>query len=103
MDISLIPLYIYKIPKDCTEILITPHIMFTKQETIIGETNDELQQTNCDNFNETESENLEVPPPAPSRVNSVGVVGCSTTILRIGEDSVKIFFSKSNTNTNLII
>lgn len=90
MDISLIPLYIYKIPKDCTEILITPHIMFTKQEAIVAETNDELQQSNCDN--------LEIPPPVPnssistipslSKVNSVGVVGCSTTILRIGEDSV---------------
>lgn len=89
MDISLIPLYIYKIPKDCTEILITPHIMFIKQETIVAETNDELQQPNCNN--------LEIPPPVPntststipnSKVNSVGVVGCSTTILRIGEDSV---------------
>lgn len=113
MDISLIPLYIYKIPKDCTEIIVTSNIMFTKQDTAanyneIRTPNNQSLKNDSSNTKECEIENMEVPPPVPtasaplqqspsSTVNSVkattssiGVVGCSTTILRIGEDSVRV-------------
>lgn len=97
MDISLIPLYIYKIPKDCSDIIVTSNIMFTKQD-IDEETNDEIVDLNveCDNGDDGDVGNLEVPPPPPqspprnaakTTTSTVGVVGCSTTILRIGEDT----------------
>lgn len=112
MDISLIPLYIYKIPKECTEIIVTSNIMFTKQETTVdnNETktpNNQIIRNDPSNSKECEIENVEVPPPAPlpstllqpsassvitstkTTISTIGVVGCSTTILRIGEDSVR--------------
>lgn len=67
MDISLIPLYIYKIPKDCSDILITSNVMFTKQT---------ITQTETDKKNEG------------NKINAIGVIGCNSTALRIGEDSV---------------
>lgn len=90
MDISLIPLHIYKIPKDCTEILITPYIMFTKQtiaqsqpnhdnETTDPKTESEINVENCESI-DTSDENV--------NINAIGVIGCNTTALRIGEDSV---------------
>lgn len=102
MDISLIPLYIYKIPKDCTEIIITSNVMFTKQDTPIMAAAAAAVDVAVPvpNIDQNEAENLEVPPPpsvplpnpqanAPQSLttSTVGVVGCSTTILRIGEDS----------------
>lgn len=83
MDISLIPLHIYKIPKDCTDILITPYIMFTKQ-TIAqfkseGDADPKTESENCETI-DAKDEN--------GKLNAVGVIGCNTTTLRIGEDSV---------------
>lgn len=83
MDISLIPLHIYKIPKDCTDVLITPYIMFTKQ-TIAqsksdGDADPKTEPENCETI-DAKDENI--------RLNAVGVIGCNTTTLRIGEDSV---------------
>lgn len=85
MDISLIPLHIYKIPKDCTDVLITPYIMFTKQ-TIAQSKSDgdadpktEPEVENCETI-DAKDENI--------RLNAIGVIGCNTTTLRIGEDSV---------------
>lgn len=82
MDISLIPLHIYKIPKDCTDILITPYIMFTKQTIAQSKTNDDDQPTNVENCEAIDAKDEKV------KVNAVAVIGCNSTALRIGEDSV---------------
>lgn len=87
MDISLIPLHIYKIPKDCTDVLITPYIMFTKQTIAQSKSSgdadaqieSESNVVNCETIDASD-ENF--------KLNAVGVIGCNTTTLRIGEDSV---------------
>lgn len=86
MDISLIPLYLYKIPRDCTNVLLTPNIMYTTQKVrkSHGEANENV-----------EHENKEVPSPIKTDetfINAIGIIGCSSTVLRIGEDSVCFFF-----------
>lgn len=90
MDISLIPLHIYKIPRDCTDILITPYIMFTKQT--IAQTNSNHEDEAADTKTESESIVENCGPPSMEKknvkLNAVGVIGCNTTALRIGEDSV---------------
>lgn len=88
MDISLIPLYLYKIPKCCTNVLLTPNIMYTTQRVRLQ--NEERSGENA----EEEHENKEVPSPIKTNealVNAIGVIGCNSTVLRIGEDSVCIF------------
>lgn len=83
MDISLIPLYLYKIPKNCTNVLLTPNIMYATQK---------IRQSQIANGGENEEhENKEIPSPVKSEeplVNAIGVIGCNSTVLRIGEDSV---------------
>lgn len=90
MDISLIPLHIYKIPKDCSDILITPYIMFTKQT--IAQTKRKHNDPNADPKTESEfvAENCERidAEDESHNVNAIGVIGCNSTALRIGEDSV---------------
>lgn len=93
MDISLIPLYLYKIPQNCSNVLLTPNIMYaTQQIRIDTEAADEngeiVENIECPN---DEHENNEIPSPAKSLgplVNAIGVIGCNSTVLRIGEDSV---------------
>lgn len=114
MDISLIPLYLYKIPKDCTNVLLTPNIMYTIQKIRDG-TNDEGLNGDSDDAAENgqhldeEYENKEIPSPLKTnvpQVNAVGVIGCNSSILRIGEDSVWIrvyFYSKYGTFEDKII
>lgn len=84
MDISLIPLYLYKIPKDCTNVLLTPNIMYTTQK---------VRKNHGDANENVEHENKEVPSPIKAItddtfINAIGIIGCSSTVLRIGEDSV---------------
>lgn len=88
MDISLIPLHIYKIPRDCTDILITPYIMFTKQT--IAQSSPNQDETDAKTESESNVENCGPPSMEEKnvKVNAVGVIGCNTTALRIGEDSV---------------
>lgn len=90
MDISLIPLHIYKIPKDCNDILITPYIMFTKQTIAQNKTNRNDKTVNLMTESETNFENCEAIDVKDEivRVNAIGIIGCNTTTLRIGEDSV---------------
>lgn len=98
MDISLIPLYLYKIPKDCTNILLTPNIMYATQKVRHGTAhgtvdNKTAAQDGCDKTKDCaidEYENKEVPSPIKESplVNAIGVIGCNSTVLRIGEDSV---------------
>lgn len=114
MDISLIPLNIYKIPKDCSHILITPNIMFTKQLVNAFDLNTEkkekskkqqkqsqqqqqqLQKTdnNISNKNVKTDESIMNGENDVNEnnkmINSVGVIGCNATALRIGEDSVSV-------------
>lgn len=96
MDISLIPLYLYKIPKDCTHVLLTPNIMYTTQKVRkivrnVVENSESAENQEC--LNE-EHENKEIPSPIKEAplVNAIGVVGCNSTVLRIGEDSVIVSF-----------
>lgn len=99
MDISLIPLYLYKIPKDCTNVLLTPNIMYTTQKVRHGTAFDSVdnktvaqdaQHTKTKPSAIDEYENKEVPSPIKEipLVNAIGVIGCNSTVLRIGEDSV---------------
>lgn len=113
MDISLIPLYLYKIPKDCTNVLLTPNIMYTTQKVRQG-ASDSGSSSAADNKTTTqdaaakvkelkddEYENKEVPSPIKEAplVSAIGVIGCNSTVLRIGEDSVivlVVFLIKSS-------
>lgn len=72
MDISLIPLNIYKIPKDCVEVLVSSNLMYTIQLFPKDIENRELRMSD-------DSKNM---------ITVIGVVGCNTTALCIGEDSV---------------
>lgn len=95
MDISLIPLYLYKIPKDCSHVLLTPNIMYTTQkvrQTVKNEAENGGHVENTMRLDE-EHENKEVPSPLKEvpLVNAIGVIGCNSTVLRIGEDSVNKF------------
>lgn len=93
MDISLIPLYLYKIPRNCSNVLLTSNIMYTMQkihETIeIDDKNVQKTEANLEN-----DENLGFSPAKSSKldgkstVNAIGVIGCSSAVLKIGEDSV---------------
>lgn len=88
MDISLIPLYLYKIPKDCTNVLLTPNIMYTTQKL------KKTQVQSNENAENVEYENKEVPSPMKTDetfINAIGIIGCNSTVLRIGEDSVSVF------------
>lgn len=88
MDISLIPLYLYKIPKDCTNVLLTPNIMYTTQQVRT------IQGQETENAENVEYENKEVPSPIKTNekvMNAIGIIGCNSTVLRIGEDSVFLF------------
>lgn len=84
MDISLIPLCIYKIPKNCNNLLIAPNLMFTildypkttsKSQDIIRDSNTHHNRSD-------------------SQIKMAGfnaaVVASNTSELRIGEDSVSI-------------
>lgn len=79
MDIGLVPLYLYKIPKDCSNVLVTPNIMYTTQTIYENDTEMNDKKTG-------EPENNEIVKTKP--INAIGVVGCNLTTLRIGEDSV---------------
>lgn len=91
MDISLIPLYLYKIPKDCTNVLLTPNIMYTTQKI----RSNAKKAPNHGGHLDEEHGNKEVPSPIkePPTVNAIGVIGCNSTVLRIGEDSVIYYHS----------
>lgn len=83
MDISLIPLHIYKIPKNCSDVLITPYIMFTKQMLAYNNkpsTSSEMPANveNCENIIDDREDS----------VNAINVIACNSTALEIGEDSV---------------
>lgn len=118
MDISLIPLYIYKIPKDCSNVLITPNIMYTKQQIHSNEiaNDDDDDVNNIETFEKTENqESLQTTESHESSnindshsraqlsnkklnedtVNAIGVIGCNATTLRIGEDSVSFSIFKT--------
>lgn len=83
MDISLIPLYIYKIPKNCSDILVTPNLMYSIQA--VEESDEKLAQD--DSF----TEERKVPVPE-NLTQSIGVIASNATELRIGEDAVRILF-----------
>lgn len=115
MDISLIPLYLYKIPKDCSNVLLTATCMYTTQKIRQNTGESEKSENNTEQPEEEEYENKEVPSPIhqarDSFVNAIGVIGCSSSVLRIGEDSVFIFafsprfacFSPSHSNPTFIL
>lgn len=84
MDIGLVPLYLYKIPKDCSNVLVTPNIMYTTQTIYETERDRKITEkfTAPDN-----GENAAATSKAKA-VNAIGVIGSNLTTLRIGEDSV---------------
>lgn len=78
MDISLIPLCIYKIPKNCNNLLITPNLMYTI----------------LDPSSTNESQDIHVDSNSSSQKRTgfnAAVVASNTSELRIGEDSVSFF------------
>lgn len=83
MDISLMPLYIYKIPKNCSDILVTPNLMYSIHA--VDEADDKLVQE--ESFAE-----LRKVPSNENRTQAIGVIASNTTELRIGEDAVCILF-----------
>lgn len=85
MDIGLVPLYLYKIPKDCSNVLVTPNIMYTTQTIYETERDRKIiieKSTASDS-----RENISAAPKNKA-VNAIGVIGSNLTTLRIGEDSV---------------
>lgn len=105
MDISLVPLYLYKIPKHCTNVLLTPNIMYTMQKIRHGITRDDdgeggvgdgkttAQDAKNKECADEDHENKEIPSPIKESplINVIGVIGCNSTLLRIGEDSVNMY------------
>lgn len=87
MDISLIPLCIYKIPKNCNNLLITPNLMFTIiDHPSTQESHDILNDiTNLHNRSSSSSHTRS------AAGFSAAVVASNTSELRIGEDSVELF------------
>lgn len=77
MDISLVPLFIYKIPKNCCDVLVTNHLMYTKQQ---------LQTDHNDECDDGVTE-INGKIQNSSQPGAVGVIGSNTTALRIGEDA----------------
>lgn len=92
MNISLIPMYIYKIPKDCNYVLVTPTFMYTVQHiansnnTVLSDDPLSIEQNMSSSFECSSS----VDSTDITNNNAVGVVSCNTTSLHIGEDAVCI-------------
>lgn len=82
MDISLMPLYIYKIPKNCSDILVTPNLMYSIQNV---DESDKLTQE--ESFTEVQKV-----PSNQNHTQAIGVIASNATELRIGEDAVSILF-----------
>lgn len=83
MDISLMPLYIYKIPKYCSDVYLTPNLMYSVQDILIEEQNAASE----DNLQDPAGLDTE-----RSSYQSISVIATNTTELRIGDDSVGFFF-----------
>lgn len=81
MDISLMPLYIYKIPKNCSDILVSPNLMYSIQT--VNASDDQLTQE--ESFTEVRKV-----PINETVTQTIGVIASNTTELRIGEDAVSI-------------
>lgn len=89
MDANFVPLHLYKIPKDCSSVLLTPTIIYTKQMINRAAADAKPQRTDAEHEND---ENLGFSPAKGAKANrpieAIGVVGCNSSVLKIGEDSV---------------
>lgn len=103
MDISLIPICLYKIPKNCKDILLTKTLIYTLQATSDVDKDSQQQQPvedKIDEFDESpenneligceedDEKNEESSDAAAKQFDAVGIVSGNLTAIRIGEDSV---------------
>lgn len=88
MNISLIPMYIYKIPKDCNYVLVTPTFMYTVQHAVNPNELDTVPQLNDQNICNSFECSSSFDSNDITNNNAIGVVSCNTTSLHIGEDAV---------------
>lgn len=78
MNISLVPLDIYKIPKHCSDVLVAQNFLYTVQHILSG-----VNETqNIDDFSTGSVKNFS---------NAVGVVSGSYSNLNICEEAVNSF------------
>lgn len=75
MNISLVPLDIYKIPKHCNDVLVAQNFLYTVQH-IVSE------------VNETRNTDLLSVEPAKNFSHAIGVVSGSFSNLNICEEAV---------------
>lgn len=91
MDANFIPLHLYKVPRNCSNVLLTSNVMYTVQNLITAVGDATPHRTDIEHEND---ENLGFSPiksvkPKQS-VDAIGIVGCSSSVLKIGDDSVRI-------------
>lgn len=89
MDANFVPLRLYKVPTNCSNVLLTPRIIYTKLSVNSTAGDSKSQRTNLEHEND---ENLGFSPVKMTRVDqnidAIGVVGCNASVLKVGEESV---------------
>lgn len=96
MDISLIPLHIYKIPKDSSDVIVTPFVMFAKQMLNAEEKASASSEMPADVENRETIDDDE-----DKKLNAVSVIACNSTVLQIGEDTVSADLSEETQSHSL--
>lgn len=75
MNISLVPLDIYKIPKHCSDVLVAQNLLYTVQHIV-------------SRANETQNSNELSVEPAMNISHAIGVISGSFSNLNICEEAV---------------
>lgn len=88
MDISLIPVFFYKLPKLCKNVMITNHLIYTIQEIKNDVKNTE--KMNTDTFNNNKNSVEYNNNYSDCKRYEIGVVSCHYATAQIGDDSVSI-------------
>jgi hypothetical protein len=103
MDISLIPLFLYKVPSNCKDIILTENLMFFTKATLPSlpvatdpTVNDEnvaeketIEEGNLVEDGDSEFSPIDSPSSeSKSDINTVGVVSCALAKTRIGDECV---------------
>lgn len=95
MDVSLIPLYLYKMPNSCKNILLTSNIMYTAQtiesekltnsiEIIHEDENDEINTE--ENKQKIETESISGDTESLNKIDVINIISCAMSSMRIGDD-----------------
>lgn len=99
MDVSLIPVFLYKIPSHCQDILICSNVLYStqmvdvnnEQTGEVSEVADKPPPVDCKEADGkcTDNTNQEEVQDTSKRVNAVGVISSAMASIRNGEDVVR--------------